>query len=121
MTQERNVVGAIRPGRYLTRGGQEVYVACRCNHNPDGARNAYPWWVEDGRRGWSIDAAGRHLKNGASQFDIVSRPVSRLEPERKEGQTMDLKQHLIRQMAFSQATAAVEIHKALFAAKKVKV
>ena len=39
----------------------------------------------------------------------------------QKGQTMDLKQHLIRQMAFSQATAAVEIHKALFAAKKVKV
>ncbi|HOF31411.1 MAG TPA: hypothetical protein PK441_11230 [Burkholderiaceae bacterium] len=66
-------IGAIRPGRYLTRGGKEVYIAVCSNVNADGSRNAYPWWVEDGKSGWSVDDAGKHLKNGVTAFDIVSR------------------------------------------------
>ena len=67
--------GAIRPGRHMTRGGKEVYIACRCNVNPDGSKNNYPWWVEDGRAGWSVDLEGRHMKNAVTQFDIVARII----------------------------------------------
>lgn len=73
MTQEINFGGEIRPGRHLTRDGREVYIACRCSRNPDGTKNAYPWLVEDGRRGWSVNDAGRHLRNGITTFDIVYR------------------------------------------------
>lgn len=66
-------IGTISPGRYLTRGGKEVYIACRCDVNPDGSKNEYPWWVEDGKRGWSVNDLGKHLQAGTSEFDIVSR------------------------------------------------
>lgn len=73
MTQEKSVIGAIRPGRHLTRDGRAVYIACRCSVDGRGAPNAYPWWVEDGKRGWSVDSSGRHMRNGATVFDIVAR------------------------------------------------
>ena len=67
-------------------------------------------------RGWA--AATRSARNAVR---LRSNRQFGWQQMQQKGQTMDLKQHLIRQMAFSQATAAVEIHKALFAAKKVKV
>lgn len=73
----------IRPGRHLTRDGREVYIACRCAQTASGGANAYPWWVEDGKSGWSVDDDGRHLKNGVTPFDIVSR----VDPGTPEGQT----------------------------------
>lgn len=82
-TVPQDVVGEIRPGRHQTREGKEVYIKCRCNVTPDGAKNFYPWWVENGKRGWSVDTTGRHLKNGVTPFDIVSR-VDALPPPKKD-------------------------------------
>lgn len=67
------VIGSIRPGAHLTRGGDAVYIACRCSVNPDGSTNHYPWWVEAKGGGWSVDEQGRHMKNARTQFDIVAR------------------------------------------------
>lgn len=69
----KSFVGVISPGRYLTRDGVEVYIAGRSNFAASGGNNYYPWWVEDGVSGWSVDEAGRHMKDGITQFDIVSR------------------------------------------------
>ena len=73
MNRAESVIGKIRPGRHLTRDGREVYIAVRCRVNADGSKNPYPWLVEDGRRSWSVDESGRHLKNGVTCFDIVCR------------------------------------------------
>lgn len=63
----------ISPGRHMTRGGKEVYIACKCNVNADGSPNEYMWWVEARGGGYSVDENGRHLKNGTTVFDIVSK------------------------------------------------
>lgn len=73
MSKETSTVGAIRPGRHLTRDGQEVYIAIRCSVDPYWAKNPYPWVVEGGKLTWSVDDTGRHLKSGTTPFDIVSR------------------------------------------------
>ena len=69
----QTVIGKIRPGRHVTRDGKEVYIACRCAFTASRAKNDYPWWVEDGKGGWSVDDTGRHMKNGNTSFDIVAR------------------------------------------------
>lgn len=63
----------IRPGRYMTRDGREVYIAIRCKVNRYNAPNSYSWWVECGKSGWSVDEMGRHTKGGVTPHDIVSR------------------------------------------------
>lgn len=77
----------IRPGRHLTRGGREVYITCRCAVTASGGVNDYPWCVSDGKSMWSVDDAGRHMKNGVSIFDVVSKVDAAMAKEQANANT----------------------------------